>query len=88
MKLKIWHLKYLKNKNVIKNYRHGPNSVIFFNDSVMFFNNRLAKKQCFSLILYGLCSSNALYLASLSFRMFIFCLTPFDTYDCYYFGCL
>ena len=29
-------------------------------------------KQCFLLIRYGFCSSNALYSASLSFRMFIF----------------
>ena len=36
--------------------------------------------------MYGFCSSNALYSASLSFRMFIFILTPFDTSDCYYFG--
>ena len=36
--------------------------------------------------MYGFCSSNALYSTSLSFRMFIFLLTPFDTWDCYYFG--
>ena len=42
-------------------------------------------KHCFSLIRYGFCSSNALYSASLPFRMFIFLLTPFDTSDCYYF---
>ena len=35
-------------------------------------------KHCFSLIIYGFCSSNALYSASLSPRMFIFLLTPFD----------
>ena len=42
-------------------------------------------KNCFSLIKYGFCSSNALYSESLSFRMFIFILTPFHTWDCYYF---
>ena len=43
-------------------------------------------KHCFSLIRYGFCKSNALYSASLSFRMFIFLLNPFDTKECYYFG--
>ena len=36
--------------------------------------------------MYGFCSSNALYPASLLFRMFIFILSPFDTWDCCYFG--
>ena len=43
-------------------------------------------KHCFLLIMYRFWSSNALYSASLSFRMFIFLLTPFDTSGCYYFG--
>ena len=43
-------------------------------------------KHCFSLIRYIFFSSNALYLVSFSFKMFIFLLTPFDTFDCYYFG--
>ena len=43
-------------------------------------------KHCFSLVMYGFCSSSALYSASFSFKMFIFILTPFDTWDCYYFG--
>ena len=43
-------------------------------------------KHCFPLIVYEICSSNALYSACLSFRMFIFILTSFDTCDCYYFG--
>ena len=42
-------------------------------------------RHCFSLIRYGFCGSNVLYSAGLSFRMFIFLLTPFDTWDCYYF---
>ena len=37
-------------------------------------------KHCFLLITYGLSSSNALYSVSLSFRMFIFLLTPVDTF--------
>ena len=41
-------------------------------------------KHCFSLIMHGFCSSNVLYSASLSFRMFIFLLTPVDPSD--YFG--
>ena len=36
------------------------------------------RKHYFLLIMYGFCSSNALYSASLLFRMFIFVLTPFD----------
>ena len=36
--------------------------------------------------MHGFCGSNVLYSASLSFRMFIFLLTPFDTWDCCYFG--
>ena len=35
-------------------------------------------KHSFLLIMYGFRSKNALYLASLSFRMFIFILTPFN----------
>ena len=41
---------------------------------------------CFSLIMYEFCSSNALYSVSLSFRMFVFLLTSFGTWDCYCFG--
>ena len=36
---------------------------------------------CHTVIMYGFCSSNVLYSASLSFRMFIFVLTLFDTWD-------
>ena len=43
-------------------------------------------KHCFSLISYGFRRGNALYSASLSFRMSFFLLTPFDTWDCHYFG--
>ena len=32
---------------------------------------RKGGKHCFSLVMYGFCSSNVLYSASLSFRMFI-----------------
>ena len=42
-------------------------------------------KHCLSLIMYGFCNSKTLYWASLPFGMFIFFLTPFDTWDCYYF---
>ena len=35
---------------------------------------RRGGKHCFSLISYGFCQGNALYSASLSFRMFIFLL--------------
>ena len=41
-------------------------------------------KHCFSLVMYGFCSSNALYSASLSFRMFF--LTPLETWNCYHFA--
>ena len=41
---------------------------------------------CFSLIRYEFFWSNALYSASLSFRMFIFLLTAFDTWECDSFG--
>ena len=33
----------------------------------------------------GFCSNNALCSASLSFTIFLFLLTPFDIWDCYYF---
>ena len=36
-------------------------------------------KLCFSFVVYAFCRSNALYAASLLFRMFIFLLTPFNT---------
>ena len=36
-------------------------------------------KHSLSLIKYGFCRSNAIYSASLSFSMFVFLLTPFDT---------
>ena len=39
-------------------------------------------RHCFSLVMYGFSSNNALYTALLSFTMFIFLLTLFD---CYYF---
>ena len=38
-----------------------------------------------SLMMYRSCSNNALYSAVLSFAMFIFLLTPFETLDCHYF---
>ena len=41
-------------------------------------------KHCFSLEVYGFCNNIALYSASLSFVMFIFLLTPFDTKGSYY----
>ena len=40
---------------------------------------------CFSLMIYGFCSKNVLYSASVSFTIFIFLLTSFDTWHCYYF---
>ena len=36
-------------------------------------------RHCFLLIWYGFCTCDALYSASLSFRMCIFLLTPFGT---------
>ena len=39
----------------------------------------------FSLIMYGFCSGNALYSASLTCRLFVIILTPFNTWDYYYF---
>ena len=36
--------------------------------------------------MYGFCSNDALYSLCVSFRVFIFLLTPFDTWDCYYLG--
>ena len=44
---------------------------------------RVGVRHCFTLVMYGFCSNNALYSAGLSF-MFIFLLTPFDTKDCYF----
>ena len=40
----------------------------------------------FSFIMYKICRSNALYAASLIFRMFSFILIPFNTWDFYYFS--
>ena len=42
-------------------------------------------KHCFSLTVCGFFSSHALFSASLSFIIFIFILTPFNTWDSYYF---
>ena len=42
-------------------------------------------KQCFPLMMYGFYSDNALYLGSFSFAVFIFTLSHFDTWHCYYF---
>ena len=39
-------------------------------------------KHCFPLMIYGFCSSNVLYSASLSFKIFIFLIVPSDTWDC------
>ena len=36
-------------------------------------------KHSLSLMKYGFCRSNAIYSASLSFSVFVFLLTPFDT---------
>ena len=46
---------------------------------------RRGDKNSFSLIKYRFFRSNALYLKRLLLRMFIFLLTPFDTWDCYNF---
>ena len=37
------------------------------------------RKQCFSFLMHGFCSSNALYTTTPKFRRFIFLLTPFVT---------
>ena len=42
-------------------------------------------KQCFPLMMYGFYSDDALYLGSFSFAVFIFTLSHFDTWHCYYF---
>ena len=42
-------------------------------------------EQCFPLVMHGFCSNDAIYSASLSFTLFIFLLTLFDTFSCYYF---
>ena len=42
-------------------------------------------KHCFWLV-YGFCSNNAFYTASLSFIMLTFIWPPFDTWDCYHFA--
>ena len=44
-------------------------------------------KYCFSLVTFhwDFCGSNALCSARLSFNMFIFLLTSFNTWDCHYF---
>ena len=36
-------------------------------------------------MIYGFCSSNVLYSASLSFKIFIFLIVPSDTWDCNFF---
>ena len=36
------------------------------------------------LVMYGFCSNTALYVAIISFAIFIFPLTPFDIGDRYY----
>ena len=42
-------------------------------------------KQCFPLMMYGFYSDNALYSGSFSFAVFIFTLSHFETWHCYYF---
>ena len=37
-------------------------------------------------MMYEFSGNNALYAASISFAAFIFLLTPFDSYDYYYFN--
>ena len=43
-------------------------------------------KNCFSLMMYGFCSNNALYSTSISFTMFVFRFILFDTWHYYFFG--
>ena len=57
----------------LKNHRRRHQDVLVKMGGNPFrgFVYRMRVKHCFSLIMYGFCSSNAFYLASLSFRMFI-----------------
>ena len=42
-------------------------------------------KHCFSFVMFGFCSNNALYSANLLFKMFILLLSPIDNRDWYHF---
>ena len=65
----------------LKNHRRGGGSRFSCKNGVSPYGGWAGGvKHCFSLIIvWMICSSNALYLASLSFKMFIFILSPFDT---------
>ena len=62
----------------LKNYGRGGSRLSCQNRGVVYRRGG-GDKHCFSLIMYGFCNSNGLYSASLSFRMLIFILTPFNT---------
>ena len=46
--------------------------------------NKRVVQHWFSLVMWRFCSDNALYSASLSFTMFVFLLTSFDTWDYFF----
>ena len=67
----------------LKNYRKEGSRFSCKNGGVggggVYRSYRRGAKLCFSFLVYAFCRSNALYAASLLFRMFIFLLTPFNT---------
>ena len=88
--LVLGHSKKTLRLGFLTNHKSGEGSRFFCKNGGIVHKEGLSievgNKLCFSLLIYGFCRSNALCSASLSVRMFIFLLTYFDTWDCYYFG--
>ena len=77
--------------NFLKNHGRGDQDILVKIEGVVHIEGvpiegGMGGMHCFSLVMYEFCSSNALYSASLSLRMFVFLLTSFGTWDCYCFG--
>ena len=81
-----WGLRFLKNHKRIEEGSKDFLVKMGGNPYIQGVVNKSVGNYCFSLVIYGFCSNNVLYSASLSFKMFIFLLTPSDTRDCYYLG--
>ena len=73
----MWTPLICRGLRFLENHRRGESRYYCKNESL--------GKYCFPLMMYGFCSNNALYSASLSFTIFIFILNPFNTWDCNYF---
>ena len=70
--------------NFLKNHERGGQDILVKIEGVVHIEGvpievGMGGMHRFSLIMYEFCSSNALYSASLSFRMFVFLLTSFGT---------